>query len=59
MSLNIIAIPNIVSKGLWKRESSPMRQEMSALKKNRTSEIVDKLKGKNIDDCKWIVTTKY
>lgn len=32
---------------------------MSALKKNRTSEIVDKLKGKNIDDCKWIVTTKY
>ena len=37
-----------------------MKEEMSALEKNETWEIVDKPKGKkNIVDCKWIFTKKY
>ena len=36
-----------------------MREEMSALEKNKTWEIVKRLKGKNIVDCKWIFTSKY
>ncbi|WKA06787.1 hypothetical protein VitviT2T_024671 [Vitis vinifera] len=36
-----------------------MREEMSALEKNKTWEIVERLKGKNIVDCKWIFTLKY
>ena len=34
-------------------------KEMSALKKNKTWEIVERPKGKNIVDCKWIFTLKY
>ena len=36
-----------------------MREEMSALEKNKTWEIVERSKGKNIVDCKWIFTLKY
>lgn len=36
-----------------------MREEMSALEKNKTWEIVDAPRGKNIVDCKWIFTVKY
>ena len=32
---------------------------MSALEKNKIWEIVEKPKGKNIVDCKWIFTLKY
>lgn len=32
---------------------------MSALEKNRTWEIVDRVLGKNIVDFKWIFKTKY
>ena len=60
VSLNTITIPNTVSEALSKREwIVAMREEMSALEKNKTWEIVDKPKGKNIVDCKWIFTWKY
>ena len=36
-----------------------MREEMSALEKNKTWEIVERPKRKNIVDCKWIFTLKY
>ena len=36
-----------------------MREEMDALKKNKTWEIVDKLKGNNLVGCKWVFTLKY
>ena len=36
-----------------------MREEMSTLEKNKTWEIVERPKGKNIVDCKWIFTLKY
>ena len=36
-----------------------MREEMSALEKNKTWEIVERLKGKNIVDYRWIFTLKY
>ena len=36
-----------------------MREEIDALKKNKTWEIVDQLKGKNIVACKWVFTLKY
>ncbi|RVW19305.1 Retrovirus-related Pol polyprotein from transposon RE1 [Vitis vinifera] len=48
------AIPE--QKQEWK---DVMREEMSALEKNKTWEIVERLKGKNIVDCKWIFTLKY
>ena len=36
-----------------------MREKMSALGKNKTWEIVERLKEKNMVDCKWIFTLKY
>ncbi|RVW32244.1 Copia protein [Vitis vinifera] len=36
-----------------------MRKKMSALEKNKTWEIVERPKGNNIVDCKWIFTLKY
>ena len=58
--LNTTIIPNTVSEALTKREwKDAMREEMSALKKNKTWEIVERLKGKNIVDCKWNFTLKY
>ncbi|RVW98769.1 Retrovirus-related Pol polyprotein from transposon RE1 [Vitis vinifera] len=60
VSLNTIIIPNTVSEALTKREwKDAMREEMSALEKNKTWEIVERPKGKNIVDCKWIFTLKY
>ena len=32
---------------------------MSALEKNKTREVVERPKGKNNVDCKWIFTLKY
>ena len=60
VSLNTTIIPNIVSKALTKREwKDAMREEMGALEKNKTWEIVERPKRKNIVDCKWIFTLKY
>ena len=60
VSLNTTIIPNIVSEALTKREwKDAMREEMSALEKNKTWEIVERPKGKSIVDCKWIFTLKY
>lgn len=36
-----------------------MRVEMNALEKNETWEILDKPRGQNIVDCKWIFKLKY
>ena len=36
-----------------------MKEEMSALEKDKIWEIVERPKGKNIVDCKWIFTLKY
>ncbi|RVW89838.1 Retrovirus-related Pol polyprotein from transposon RE1 [Vitis vinifera] len=45
--------------GMKSREwKDAMREEMSALEKNKTWEIVERPKGKNIVDCKWIFTLK-
>ena len=60
VSLNTTIIPNTVSEALTKREwKDAMREEMSALEKNKTWEIVERSKGKNIVDCNWIFTLKY
>ena len=60
VSLNTTIIPNIVSEALTKREwKDAMREEMSALEKNKTWEIVERPKGKSIVDSKWIFTLKY
>ena len=60
VSLNTTIIPNTVSKALKKREwKDTMREKMSALEKNKTWEIVERLKGKNNVDYKWIFTLKY
>ena len=60
VSLNTAIIPNIVSEALIKREwKDAMREEMSALEKNKTWEIIKRPRGKNIVDCKWIFTPKY
>ena len=60
VSLNTTIIPNTVSEALIKREwKDAMREEMSALEKNKTWEIVKRPRGKNIVDCKWIFTPKY
>ena len=57
VSLNTTIILNTVSKALTKREwKDAMREEMGALEKNKTWEIVERPKGKNIVDCKWIFT---
>ena len=49
MSLNIANIPNTVSEALAKSEwKDAMREEMSALEKNKTWEIIERLKGKTL-----------
>ncbi|RVX02277.1 hypothetical protein CK203_028382 [Vitis vinifera] len=59
VSLNTTIISNTVSEALTKREwKDAMREEMNALEKNKTWEIVERPKGKNIVDCKWIFTLK-
>ena len=48
VSLNTTIIPNTVSEALTKMEwKDAMREEMSALEKTSTWEIVDLLKDKN------------
>ena len=60
VSLNTTIIPNTVSEALVKWECKyAMREEMSALEKNKTWEIIERPKGKNIIDCKLIFTLKY
>ena len=60
VSLNTTIIHNTIYEPLTKREwKDAMREEMSALEKNKTWEIVERPKGKNIVDCKWIFTLKY
>lgn len=36
-----------------------MRTEMEALEKNKTWELVELRKGKNVVGCKWMFTVKY
>ena len=51
VSLNTTIIPNTISEALIKREwKDAMREEMSVLEKNKTWEIVERPKGKNIVD---------
>ena len=58
-SLNITIIPNTVFEALTKSEwKDAMREEISASEKNKTWEIVERPKGKNIVDCTWIFTLK-
>ena len=60
VNLNTTIIPNTISKALTKREwKDAKREAMSALEKNKIWEIVERPKGKNIVDCKWIFTMKY
>nr|CAN68477.1 hypothetical protein VITISV_029627 [Vitis vinifera] len=50
----------LTPRALTKRElKDAMREEMSTLERNKTWEIVERPKGKNIVDCKWIFTLKY
>ncbi|RVW53975.1 Retrovirus-related Pol polyprotein from transposon RE1 [Vitis vinifera] len=53
---NFPQFPKALTKREWK---DAMREEMGALEKNKTWEIVERPKGKNIVDCKWIFTLKY
>lgn len=58
--LNNIPIPRNVLEALKKKEwKEAMREEMCALEKNNTWELVKRPSGKNIVDCKWIFTLKY
>jgi len=60
VSLNTFSIPNTLSEALSKEEwRTAMREEMDALEKNQTWEIVEKPKGKNLVGCKWVFTLKY
>ena len=53
VSLDTTIIPNTVSEALTKREwKNAMSEETSALEENKTWEIVERPKGKNIVDCK-------
>ena len=60
VNLNNIHIPNKLSEALsdekWK---NAMREEMQALEKNQTWEIVDLPSGKKSVGCKWVFTMKY
>ena len=59
-SLNTISIPNTLAEALLKEEwRNAMREELEALEKNHTWEIVERPKGKNIVDCKWVFALKY
>ena len=60
VSLNTTIIPNTISEALTKKEwKDAIREEMSALEKNKIWEIVERRKEKNMVDCKWIFTLKY
>ena len=58
--LSNIEVPKTVEEALkipeWKRA---IEEEMEALIKNRTWEIVDLPKGKKTVGCKWVFTVKY
>ena len=57
---NSIEIPRIAQEALrdenWKKS---MMEEMSALKKDDTWEVVNLPKGKRKVGCKWVFTTKH
>lgn len=36
-----------------------MKEEMRALKRNKTWELVDLSKGKKLVGCRWVFTVKY
>ena len=57
---NIIVIPKTLSKVLnSKKGKQAMRVEIETLKKNRTREMVELLKGKKPVGCKWVYLFKY
>lgn len=53
-------VPNNVHEALkileWR---NAVKEEMKALEKNGTWEIVDLPKGKKVVGCKWVFTPKY
>lgn len=60
VSLNTVSVPNTLYEALSKSEwRNAMREEMNALEKNKTREIVDQPKGKNLVGFKWVFTLKY
>ncbi|KAJ0967173.1 hypothetical protein J5N97_024090 [Dioscorea zingiberensis] len=58
--LSTVAIPNSVQEALtdprWK---AAMNEEMNALQKQQTWELVDFPPGKKLVGCRWIYTVKY
>jgi hypothetical protein len=58
--LSVVSIPNNVQEALddsrWKEA---MNEEMKALQKNSTWEVVDLPKGKIPVGCRWVFTIKY
>ena len=60
VSLNIVSVPTTLSKALSKNVwRNVMIEEMDALEKNKTWEIVNKPKRKDLVGCKWVFTLKY
>ncbi|RVW81808.1 hypothetical protein CK203_051609 [Vitis vinifera] len=60
VSLNTTIIPNTVSEALTKKGMKGCYERgYECIRKNKTREIVERLKGKNIVDSKWIFTLKY
>ncbi|CAH9085369.1 unnamed protein product [Cuscuta europaea] len=58
--LNEIPIPNSVSEALGKKEwRDAMQEEIRALEKNHTWDIVTKLPRRHVVGCRWIFTVKY
>ncbi|CAH9102795.1 unnamed protein product [Cuscuta europaea] len=58
--LNEILIPNSVSEALGKKEwRDAMQEEIRALEKNHTWDIVTKPPGRHVVGCMWIFTVKY
>ena len=58
--LSSVEIPKNVQDALnipkWKKT---VLEEMRALEKNKTQEVVTLPKGKTTIDCKWVFTIKY
>ena len=58
--LSVVSIPNSVQEALkdprWRKA---MNEEMKALKKNSTWEVVDLPEGKIPIGCRWVFTIKY
>ena len=59
-SLDFVSIPRNVTEALSKPKwKTTMQEEMKALIKNQTWEIVDLPEGKETIGCRWVYTVKY